>query len=628
MDVIASRRRSTDAGRRAGRMRLGGALGSLIALAVLLVTPRPGIAAETGTYSNPLQPIVPGDGIVESCADPTVIEGQGVGDDYWYMYCTTDPLNGDDRDASGNLVFHRIPTLRSRDLVEWTYVGDAFAANPAWVMPGAGLWAPEIQYFNGQYYLYYGVTDVQDAVSGEAGCPYDNAIGVATSSSPTGPWTDSGGPVIEPRRGGPGCNFYWTFDPDVLLGPDGQTYIYYGSYYGGVQVRLLSSDGLVAPAATAVQVTIPNRYEGSEVIYKNGAYWYFGSATNCCNGPLTGYSVFAGRSTSPTGPFLDRDGVSLLAGRVGGTPVLSMNGNRWVGPGHQTTFRDHDGQWWVIYHAVDRNDPYFKDEVGFTKRPPLLDPLDWRNGWPTVRGGYWASDSELPAPAAQPTDTTAYVPRFKPDDRPKTLLPDYSDEFNEGSLSAAWSWVRQPAAGTYDESAGSFRFDSQKADLYVDSNNASVLVRPAPGDSFVVETKVRLDLPAEGCCHNYTQAGLVIYANDDAYLKLVHVSIWETRQTEFAKEVASAPPGYPRYGNTVVASPSEWTWLRIVRRIDGPREQYTAYTSRDGIHWTRGGTWTHRLRGDVRIGLVSMAEPGDQEWRAWFDYVRVYRLDP
>jgi arabinan endo-1,5-alpha-L-arabinosidase len=305
-----------------------------------------------------------------------------------------------------------------------------------------------------------------------------------------------------------------------------------------------------------------------------------------------------------------------------------MNGNRWVGPGHQTTFRDHDGQWWVIYHAVDRNDPYFKDEVGFTKRPPLLDPLDWRNGWPTVRGGYWASDSELPAPAAQPTDTTAYVPRFKPDDRPKTLLPDYSDEFNEGSLSAAWSWVRQPAAGTYGESAGSFRFDAQKADLYVDSNNASVLVRPAPGDSFVVETKVRLDLPAEGCCHNYTQAGLVIYANDDAYLKLVHVSIWETRQTEFAKEVASAPPGYPRYGNTVVASPSEWTWLRIVRRIDGPREQYTAYTSRDGIHWTRGGTWTHRLRGDVRIGLVSMAEPGDQEWRAWFDYVRVYRLDP
>jgi arabinan endo-1,5-alpha-L-arabinosidase len=153
-----------------------------------------------------------------------------------------------------------------------------------------------------------------------------------------------------------------------------------------------------------------------------------------------------------------------------------------------------------------------------------------------------------------------------------------------------------------------------------------VLVRPAPGDSWMLETKVRLDLPAEGCCHNYTQAGVVVYAGDDAYVKLVHVSIWETRQTEFAKEVASVPTGYPRYGNTVVSAPNEWTWLRIVRRVDGRQEQYTAYTSRDGTTWSRGGTWTHRLRGDLRIGLVSMGEPPGQEWRAWFDYVRVYRL--
>jgi arabinan endo-1,5-alpha-L-arabinosidase len=586
-----------------------------------------GVAAADATYRNPLQPAIPGNGIVESCADPTVIQSQIPGDPAWYMYCTTDPLNDADRNADGDFVFHKIPMLRSLDLVEWTYMGDAFAANPSWAEPTAGLWAPEIQYFNGQYYLYYGVTDVRDSVSGEADCPFDNAIGVATSPGPLGPWTDSGGPVVEPRRGGGGCNFFWTFDPDVLLAPGGQKYIYYGSYYGGVQARVLSPDGLAAPEASAVQITIPNRYEGSEVVHRDGFYWYFGSATNCCNGPLTGYSVFAGRSTSPTGPFVDRDGVSLLAGRVGGIPVISMNGNRWVGPGHQTSFVDHDGQWWMIYHAIDRDDPYFEGAVGFTKRPVLLDPLDWRDGWPTVRGGYWASDTTVPAPAAQPGEATAYAPSFKPDDQPKNLLPDYSDEFDDASLSPAWSWVRPPAAGTYGEEGGSFRLDAQKADLFVDSNNASVLVRPAPGDSWMLETKVRLDLPAEGCCHNYTQAGVVVYANDDEYLKLVHVSIWETRQTEFAKEVASVPAGYPRYGNTVVSAPGEWTWLRIVRRVEGRQEQYTAYTSRDGSAWSRGGTWTHRLREEVRIGLVSMGEPPDQEWRAWFDYVRVYRLE-
>lgn len=38
------------------------------------------------------------------------------------------------------------------------------------------------------------------------------------------------------------------------------------------------------------------------------------SADDCCNGPLTGYSLFTGRSRSPFGPFVDRQGNSLLDG--------------------------------------------------------------------------------------------------------------------------------------------------------------------------------------------------------------------------------------------------------------------------------------------------------------------------
>ena len=65
-----------------------------------------------------------------------------------------------------------------------------------------------------------------------------------------------------------------------------------------------------------------------------------------------------------------------MAGRVGGTPVISMNGNRWVGPGHNTVFVDFSGQWWTIYHAVDRHDPYFTGAVGFTKRRQELTTAD------------------------------------------------------------------------------------------------------------------------------------------------------------------------------------------------------------------------------------------------------------
>ncbi len=573
-------------------------------------------AAATPTYRNPAQIQIPGDGTVDSCADPTVIRGQTANDPYWYLYCTTDPLNGTDRNASGDLNFHLISMSRSLDLVHWTYMGDAFASRPAWVAATAGLWAPEVDYFNGRYYLYYTASDTSLPGGG-------SAIGVATAPSPLGPWTDAGTPAVEPHEA-PCCpgSRRWVFDPDVFSW-GGQLYIYYGSYFGGISARRLSADGLHSDPASQTQITIANRYEGAEVVVHDGYLYLFASAANCCNGPLTGYSVFAGRATNPLGPYVDREGASLLAGRVGGTPVISMNGNRWVGTGHNTVFQDFAGQWWTMYHGVDRNDPYFTGAVGFTRRPVLLDPLDWIDGWPTVRAGNWASDTPQFAPAAQPGTTTKYVPRPSRADVPGAAMPTLSDEFAGTALGGQWSWVRQPAAPSYGVEDGAFRFDTQAADLFVESNNASVLTEPTPVGNYVVEAKVELNLPPEGCCFNYVQAGLVIYGNDDNFIKLAHVSIFETRQTEFAKELSPVPDGYPRYGNTVVGPPGDSTWLRIVRRIVGGVEQYRAYTSADGVHWVRGGVWSHSLGDGARIGLVSMGGSG---FTARFDYVRVYAL--
>ena len=590
-------------------------LGALVGQAV-----RPSSVLAADSYDNPLLAAVPGDGVVESCADPSTFYAD---DGYWYTYCTSDPLNADDRNADGDFNFHKLPTLRSDDLVTWTYVNDAFTSVPAWGEPTAGMWAPEIKQIGDTYYLFYGITDVKDEVSGEPGCSSDNAIGYATSASPTGPWVDSGGPLVEPRRGGGGCNFFWTFDPEVLADESGNLHIYFGSYYGGIFVRdLLIADGgvLTAPAATSTQITIANRYEGAEVAYRDGHYYLFVSATDCCRGPLTGYSVFVGRSSSPTGPFVDQVGSSLLESRVGGTPVLSMNGNRWVGPGHNSVLIDFDGQWWTTYHAVDRDDPYFAGAPGFTKRPLMIDPVDWVDGWPQVRGGLWASDEPMPAPAAQPGDTTAYSAVLAAWDEPRTAVKGLSDEFNGNDLRNLWRWVRGETA-EWSVGGGVFTFDTQAADLYEGSNSASVLTQPMPGGDYIVETKVRLNVPADGCCFNYTQAGLVVYAGDDSYVKLAHVSIWETRQTEFAKEVPPTQALRP-YGNTVVRPPGEWTWLRIAKRVIDGEEHYRAYTSDDGVNWVRGGVWTHDLGSNARIGLVSMGGDG---FTAEFDYVRVYR---
>lgn len=167
----------------------------------------------------------------------------------------------------------------------------------------------------------------------------------------------------------------------------GHAYLYYGSYFGGVQVRDLDVRALTDPA-TAKQVVIPNRLEGTFVARRGGWYYLMGSATDWCRGPLTGYSVFAGRSRSPRGPFVDRLGVPLTARRAGGTPVISINGNRWVGPGHNSVVTDAAGQDWFAYHAIDRGDPYLDppNPLNINKRPMLLDRLDWVGGWPSARG--------------------------------------------------------------------------------------------------------------------------------------------------------------------------------------------------------------------------------------------------
>jgi arabinan endo-1,5-alpha-L-arabinosidase len=169
---------------------------------------------------------------------------------------------------------------------------------------------------------------------------------------------------------------------------------------------------------------------------------------------------------------------------------------------------------------------------------------------------------------------------------------------------------------------GVLRWDTQAADLFEGNNSASVLTRDLPDGNWMIETRMKLNLPAEGCCFNYVQAGLVVYGDDDAYLKLVHVSIWETRQTEWAKEVPTPIANGARYGNTVVAAPNEWTWFRIASWTRGGERHYQAYTSRDGQTWTRGGVWTHELA-DPSLGLVSMGGSG---FTAEFDYVRVSRL--
>ncbi len=339
-----------------------------------------GAAPAGANFTNPVSR-----GFADTYADPSVIQGK---DGWWYAYATADPLRSGDQPGIGHIA-------RTKDWATWDYVGTIFteANRPTWAQPSAGLWAPDIRYIDGRYVMYFTVTDTT-LNPGE-----DSAIGVATSNSPAGPWVPADEPVVAPRGNGDG-GYFWTFDPSGFTGRDGRQWLYYGSYYGGVHVVPLSPDGLRA-AGEATQLTAWDRYEGAYVVEHAGWYYLMGSSANCCAGPATGYSVFAGRSRSPQGPFLDAEGLDLNASVTGGTTVLTQNGNTWVGAGHNAFFTDAQGRDFLAYHAIDKGQPWLNEPFGINRRPMLIDRVDWIDGWPRVRAGNGPSDTPQPLPVTR-----------------------------------------------------------------------------------------------------------------------------------------------------------------------------------------------------------------------------------
>ncbi|MEV6629671.1 family 43 glycosylhydrolase [Actinoplanes sp. NPDC051470] len=558
----------------------------LALLGVLLVL------APTAAHANPISA-----SFADTFADPVIVRGD---DNLYYAYGTTDPLR------EGEKVAHRIPIARSADLVTWSYVGDAFSAGqkPAFAADDAAYWAPDVRKIGNRWIMYVTVTETTVA-------PGASAIGAATAPTPAGPWTFVDTPVVAPRPSGDG-GWLWTFDPAQLTTPDGRKFLYYGSYFGGIWVSELTADGLHL-TGPATRVAVDNKFEGAYVVRRNGWYYLFASSANCCAGPTTGYSVSVGRSRDPRGPFTDKLGQSLNVSRAGGTPVIAPNGNRWVGTGHNGLITDRLGQDWFVYHAIDRNDPYLDEPFGINERPMLLDRLDWISGWPTVRGGAWASDVLRDRPNRPlPPVRVASAPT------PGRLL--VSDEFAGRSLDRRWTAIREPAVTV---GRGRLSWPVEGADLTGAGNDAGVLLRDAPKGNWIAETRLTLPL-GEDTVRNYQQAGLIAYVDDDRFARLSAVAIWNTRQVEFGYEIPYA--GALSYGGTIAGPPGlETTWLRLAHRTDaGGEHEYRAGVSRDGRKWTWGGVWTMPANTTPRIGLIAHGGAAPAV-TATFDYLRFSR---
>lgn len=258
----------------------------------------------------------------------------------------------------------------SADLVLWEEGPPVFDTPPAWAtsaVPGFTdvFWAPDIIERDGTYYLYYSVSTWGSQVS---------AIGLATAASvdPSDPsygWTDHGA-VIQSGNGDP----YNCIDPSVCLADDGRLWMAYGSYWTGIYViELNPATGLrLNPGLAPAHVAFNSSIEAASLIQKGSYFYLFVNWGQCCSFLESTYNIRVGRSTAPTGPFLDRDGIDMRSS--GGSLFLESTG-RYHGPGHFAVHRADDGKELFGYHYYDAGD------AGNPKYD--LRPLAWSDdNWP------------------------------------------------------------------------------------------------------------------------------------------------------------------------------------------------------------------------------------------------------
>ncbi len=212
---------------------------------------------------------------------------------------------------------------------------------------GGNFWAPEVVKIGSTYYCYYSC-----AGNGAAA-----AIGLATATNLSGPWTDKGMIVA-----GNNC-----IDPAILI--DGTSmYMTYGNWQSGIDmIQLNYSTGL--RSGTSHWDLISGEVEGPGIMKRNSYYYLFFQRGLCCNGVNSGYYMQVGRATSPTGPYYDQNGISLMSN--GGSTFLPNKNGRYIGPGHFGY-----GESTLSYHFYDGND---------NGAPKLMTTsLGWSNDWPVA----------------------------------------------------------------------------------------------------------------------------------------------------------------------------------------------------------------------------------------------------
>lgn len=371
--------------------------------------------------------------------DPSVVKAA---DGYYYMYQTDASYgnvhNSDVRNSNKHGHFF---CRRSKNLVDWEFVGASMVGLPSWIKPKLneirkqmgvperddtyfandldfGYWAPCVRKVNDNLYRMYYCITCPGTINGNGTWSERAFIGLMETSDPaSNKWEDKG--FVITNASDKGLNFrvsqtdynncYFKFnaiDPTYIITPEGKHWLIYGSWHSGfAAVELDASTGktkveLPKPFGTAEEIapygkliftrTLNNRWQGAEapeVVYHDGYYYLF----LAYDGLDVPYNTRVLRSKNVDGPYETMNNrVTNAANGAGDNPTVLTHpykfsqGYGWVGISHCAVFDDGAGNWYYV------SQQRFPQNVGGNAYSNALmmggvRSIKWNeNGWPVV----------------------------------------------------------------------------------------------------------------------------------------------------------------------------------------------------------------------------------------------------
>jgi len=261
---------------------------------------------------------------VTNIGDPFIVKT----DEAYYMYATSFVMDG-------------FKVWKSFDMENWEDLGACLDLSNSWTCQD--YWAPEVIFHQGKFIMHYTARRKSDG---------SLRIGVATSDTPEGPFTDvHNGPMFDLG--------YAAIDGHAFIDDDGQAYLYFSKdcseNYVTPTLRAsqmcvckLSEDllsitsdpvTLFGPSETYDFIILGDQAwnEGPYVLKKNGQYYMTYSA-NCYH--TRDYCICLAKATDPMGPFR----------KVGPIMTCGAQGEDFSGPGHNAFFYDREGKLKMTFH--------------------------------------------------------------------------------------------------------------------------------------------------------------------------------------------------------------------------------------------------------------------------------------